>query len=619
MRALGLALLASCHSSVGGAITSESLASKLSELEKSGDITSIAKDALLKLVSEDDGVQADPSKAVNNSAATQEKDEPSQTKSEIPPGGEFMAAKGQHLLLDLAGSSFEVLNDEKLMKQATLNIVERAGMTLLGIDSFKLEPQGVSVCATLAESHLTIHTWPEHGEALVDLFTCGEGFNLQEAIPIVVDQYGGKVVSSTFSVVPRGNWLGHTTMIGKKEVEDPEEAERERNLVAQFQPFEIMATHKYKKKIFEKESEYQHIAIWDHHDMQADDYGKQTTRSLFLDNVLQSNIDDEQQYHETLVHPAFIASPVPPKRVLILGGGEGGALREALKWKSVEKVTMVEIDEVVIEASREFLPSYSNCTLFGAASCFDDERTELFIEDFFGWFEKHIGNDICEKHESKKESLYDIVVLDLPEMEELREGDYLYSDTFFKRISCALSPTGVVVTNFGEAPLMLDEGPDLRERSKEELEELELYQRKMTEIQTMSKFFKHTRVYDTPISSFRANWAFAIGIIPDGEANEATKHSVIEALHHDKNVGDFDASPNVVNDKLRNGLHESIKDKLSFYNGAIHHGFQYSTADWIGAYCADPENEEDCKSVCTDADAEEYGKLWHPIGESCRS
>lgn len=89
-------------------------------------------------------------------------------------------------------------------------------------------------------------------------------------------------------------------------------------------PLEIMTVHKYKNKIVEVQSPYQHISIYDHHDTQEDDFEHQTMRSLYLDGVIQSNLFDEEKYHESLVHPAFTASADPPKRVLIVGGGEGG-------------------------------------------------------------------------------------------------------------------------------------------------------------------------------------------------------------------------------------------------------------------------------------------------------
>ena len=65
-----------------------------------------------------------------------------------------------------------------------------------------------------------------------------------------------------------------------------------------------------------------------------------------------------------------------PKSIVIIGGGEGAALRETLRHKSVEKVTMIELDEMVVEVSKEFLPELSNCSdIIGSVpSCFDDSR-----------------------------------------------------------------------------------------------------------------------------------------------------------------------------------------------------------------------------------------------------
>jgi S-adenosylmethionine decarboxylase proenzyme len=219
----------------------------------------------------------------------------------------MLPASGQHLLLDIVGGSFEKLNDEAYLRQATLNIVKRTKMALVGIESHKLEPQGVSVVALIAESHLSIHTWPEHGSALIDVFTIGSDVNLQEHLDYIIEQYGGNLTASTYSIIPRGR----PSKSVSEETED------------QFQPAEIMTVHKYKRKVFEMQSPYQHIAIWDHHDVQEDDFEQNTMRSLYLDGVIQSNWDDEEKYHESLVHPAFIGSAIPPKRVLIVGGGEG--------------------------------------------------------------------------------------------------------------------------------------------------------------------------------------------------------------------------------------------------------------------------------------------------------
>ena len=225
-----------------------------------------------------------------------------------PPPSQMTPASGQHLLLDLHGGDFDKLNDEQYLRSAVLNIIHKANMHLLGIQSAKLNPQGVSVVAMLAESHLSIHTWPEHGSALVDLFTCGDGVKLHDQLEYVAEQFTGNLTASTYSIMPRGSFLDKYHV----------------NKDIQFMPLEIMTVHKYKNKIVEVQSPYQHIAIYDHHDTQEDDFEVQTMRSLYLDGVIQSNQLDEEKYHESLVHPAFMASVDPPKRVLIVGGGEGG-------------------------------------------------------------------------------------------------------------------------------------------------------------------------------------------------------------------------------------------------------------------------------------------------------
>jgi len=121
------------------------------------------------------------------------------------------------------------------------------------------------------------------------------------------NQPGSNVTASTYSVMPRGK-----AAISPKSESDP-----------QFQPPAIMALQKYKNKVYEVQSPYHHIAIWDHHDTQEDDFRPNTLRSVFIDRVLQSNVADEEKYHESLVHPAFVGSSVPPKRVLVVGGGGG--------------------------------------------------------------------------------------------------------------------------------------------------------------------------------------------------------------------------------------------------------------------------------------------------------
>ena len=91
------------------------------------------------------------------------------------PGWDATAAPvGKHCILELYGCSAAKLNDEALLRNTITQAVQLAGATLLQLISHRFEPQGITALALLAESHLSIHTWPESGYAAVDVFTCGD-------------------------------------------------------------------------------------------------------------------------------------------------------------------------------------------------------------------------------------------------------------------------------------------------------------------------------------------------------------------------------------------------------------------------------------------------------------
>ena len=79
----------------------------------------------------------------------------------------------KHILFTLKGCPFDVLDDELHIRAVLINAAEIAKSTLLSVSSHKFEIQGVTAIALLAESHISIHTWPEHGMAVCDVFTCG--------------------------------------------------------------------------------------------------------------------------------------------------------------------------------------------------------------------------------------------------------------------------------------------------------------------------------------------------------------------------------------------------------------------------------------------------------------
>ncbi len=155
-------------------------------------------------------------------------------------------------------------------------------------------------------------------------------------------------------------------------------------------------------------------------------------RALVLNNVLQTAERDEFCYHEMLVHPVMIAHPAP-RRVLIIGGGDGGALRRVLQHP-VEQVTMVEIDQQVVEACREHLWNIHR-------GAFDDPRVELRFEDGFAYVER-------------RSATFDIIIVDGPDPLGPTPGMVLFSPDFYHGLADMLAPGGLAVQQT-ESPMLL--------------------------------------------------------------------------------------------------------------------------------------------------------------------
>jgi S-adenosylmethionine decarboxylase len=97
---------------------------------------------------------------------------------------------GHHFLLDIAGSPFEVLDDLIVIETALVETIEKMGAKILGTHLHRLLPQGISGIVVISESHLTIHTWPERGEAAIDIFSCGDPEKARAALPLLINRLG---------------------------------------------------------------------------------------------------------------------------------------------------------------------------------------------------------------------------------------------------------------------------------------------------------------------------------------------------------------------------------------------------------------------------------------------
>jgi len=192
------------------------------------------------------------------------------------------------------------------------------------------------------------------------------------------------------------------------------------SIIQTFSPRDYMII-KVESVIAITKTKYQEVIIAD-----LKGYG----RALVLDGLIQSTEVDEYIYHESLVHPVMVTHP-NPERVLIIGGGEGATLREVLKYNTVRKVTMVDIDGELIELCKKYLKSYHQ-------GAFDDPRAEVLIMD---------GKEYVKKTQEK----FNIVILDLTDPYGPEISKALYSQEFYEKIYKILKDDGLMVTQAGSS------------------------------------------------------------------------------------------------------------------------------------------------------------------------
>jgi len=175
-------------------------------------------------------------------------------------------------------------------------------------------------------------------------------------------------------------------------------------------------------------------------------------RMLILDGVVQITERDEFFYHEMLTHVVLHAHP-NPKKVIVIGGGDGGVVREVLKHKTIEKVYFVEIDEEVINVSRKFFPTVS--------SGVDDPRVEIKVMD---------GADFVKK---AKASDIDAVIIDSTDIIGFARS--LFTEEFFGAVRNCLSDGGMFVTHTESLHFHKDMVIELQEALKEVFPLVDLY------------------------------------------------------------------------------------------------------------------------------------------------
>ncbi len=168
---------------------------------------------------------------------------------------------------------------------------------------------------------------------------------------------------------------------------------------------------KIKKTLFKGESDYQKIEILESHD-----FG----RMLVLDGIVNVSEKDEFIYHEMMVHVPLFTHP-NPKTVLVIGGGDGGVVRELSKHSQIKRIDLVEIDSMVVEKCKRFLP--------GVSVGFKEPRLNLYYDN---------GSNFL----INKENIYDIIIVDSPD--PIGAGISLFQKNFYNHCLRALKEDGLL-------------------------------------------------------------------------------------------------------------------------------------------------------------------------------
>ena len=178
--------------------------------------------------------------------------------------------------------------------------------------------------------------------------------------------------------------------------------------------------HAIVRTIASLQTKFQHAEI-----METASYGK----VLVLDGRIQSSQNDEFIYHDALVHPGMLATETAPRTALIIGGGEGATLREVLRYPSITRAVMVDIDGEVVELCRRHLPEMHQ-------GAFEDRRAELRHEDARGYLERTTDR-------------FDFITIDL--VEPLEEGPacMLFTQEFYQLVHDRLTPGGTMTMQAG--------------------------------------------------------------------------------------------------------------------------------------------------------------------------
>jgi len=346
---------------------------------------------------------------------------------------------GLHLIGDLTGCRCDpqLLVDGKRFEQECVKLVNACGLTIIDVNFHQFEGAGFTGTMVLAESHLAVHTWPERQGMTLDVYVCNYS----------ADNSGRarELFASIVACFDPSEIARHEIARGEHLIMEP---------LNDSTGFHIRAT----RKLGEWQTRFQKMEIFE-----TPHYG----RIFRLDGYNMTSEREEFVYHENLIHPALCAHAAP-RKVLIIGGGDGGSAEEALKHSCIEQVTMCEIDEDVIRIAKEHFFAVHR-------GAFDNPRLRVLIGDGMK-FVRETGER------------FDLIALDLND--PMGPAEALYSSEFFQQCRAALAPGGALVLHIGAPVARPDRVAEIAQR--------------------LNGVFRIVRPYTMYIPLYGAQWAMAV-------------------------------------------------------------------------------------------------------------
>ncbi len=227
---------------------------------------------------------------------------------------------------------------------------------------------------------------------------------------------------------------------------------------SEFHSKDVKFSVRIDKQLYSGKSDFQRIDVYD-----SDEFGKFFT----LDGYIMITEKDEFIYHDMIVHVPMATNP-NIENVLVIGAGDGGTVRELVRYKSIKKIDMVEIDKMVVDVCREYFPN-STCGL-------DDKRVNLLFEDGL----KFISDKVNE---------YDLIIVD--STDPIGPGEGLFTSEFYGNCYKALSKDGILV-NQHESPFYPEYARQMQRAHKR-----------------IREFFPISKVYQVHIPTYASgHWLF---------------------------------------------------------------------------------------------------------------